>query len=309
MASLRKKMTKIEESFYTFFARDLMLTFLATALFYTETLYPEWGQQMEIQKVLYEEKTDCQDLVIFENSRFGRVLALDGVIQITYADAAIYSEMIVHVPFLAHGNVKRLLIVGGGDGSVLKEALRYKGLEEATVVEIDASVIAMTKKWMPELCKNAFEDPRTRVVIQDAVDYVSASDSQFDVIICDSTDPVGPGAALFTEEFYGNCKRRLAPNGIFVNQNGVPFLQKEELSLTLQNRNPHFKHVGFYLVAVPTYVGGHMALGWASDNGEYARISLETLEERLKQNALEDLFYYTPEVHKASFALPSFTKI
>jgi spermidine synthase len=287
----------------------MLISVLAAALFYTETLYPEWGQQMEIQKVLHEEKTDCQDLLIFENSRFGRVLALDGVIQTTYADAAVYSEMLVHVPFLAHGNVKKVLIVGGGDGSVLKEALRYKQLEKATVVEIDASVVAMTKQWMPEVCGKAFEDMRTEVIIQDAVDYVKLSDATFDIIICDSTDPQGPAAVLFTEEFYGNCKRLLAPNGIFVNQNGVPFLQKEELSLTLRNRRPHFKEVGFYVVAMPTYVGGHMALGWASDNEELSRIPLETLEERLRQNALGEFLYYTPEVHKASFALPSFMKI
>lgn len=285
-----------------------MFTLLLASAFYTETLYPEWAQQMKVEEVLYEEKTEFQDLVIFENSRFGRVLALDGIIQATYADAAIYSEMLVHVPFLAHGDVKKVLIIGGGDGSVLQETLRYRNLEEATLVEIDQSVISTTKKWMPRICGKAFEDSRVELVIQDATEYVKSCDKLYDVIICDSTDPVGPGMALFTEEFYGDCKRCLAPDGIFVNQNGVPFLQKEELALTQRNRSPHFKHVSFYVVSVPTYVGGHMALGWASDNEGLASIPLETLEERLQKNALGEFLYYTPEVHRASFALPSFMK-
>lgn len=284
-----------------------MISLLAAGLMYVETLYPEWGQQMQMQEVLCEEKTEYQDLVIFENSRFGRVLALDGVIQTTYADAAIYAEMLSHVPLLAHGNAKKVLIIGGGDGSVLKEVLRHRKLEKAVVVEIDAGVVSTTKQWMPAVCGDAFEDPRTELIIQDATAYVKTCDTQFDVIICDSTDPQGPGAVLFTEEFYGDCKRCLAPNGIFVNQNGVPFLQGDELDLTLRNRGPHFQHTTFYVVAMPTYVGGHMALGWASDHPDLAQVPLKTLCERVRDVEGEFL-YYTPEVHQAAFALPAFMK-
>ncbi len=224
-----------------------MIGLIATGLFYIETLYPEWGQRIEIQQVLHEEKTDCQDLLIFENSRFGRVLALDGVIQTTYADASIYSEMMVHVPILAHGKAKKVLIIGGGDGSVLLEVLRHKEIEKAVVVEIDASVVSTVKQWMPNICKAAFEDPRAELLIQDAALYVQQCQTEYDIIICDSTDPFGPGAPLFTSEFYSYCKRCLTPGGILVNQNGVPFLQKEELALTLKNRGPHFKHTSFYV--------------------------------------------------------------
>ncbi len=284
-----------------------MLLILAAGLIYSETLYPEWGQQMKMEEVLHEEKTEWQDLIIFENGLFGRVLALDGVIQTTYKDHAIYSEMMVHVPFLSHGNVKNVLIIGGGDGAVLKEALRYPGLERAVVVDIDASVVSMTKEWMPAVCGEAFNDPRGEVIIQDATLYVKDCPHQFDVIICDSTDPEGPGAVLFTEEFYGDCKKCLSPGGIFVNQNGVPFLQKEELSLTIRGRSPHFSDVGFYVVAMPTYVGGFMALGWASDNHQLREISLDVLKKRYQ--ALQgDFLYYTPEIHQASFALPAFMK-
>lgn len=282
-----------------------MFELLAATCFYAETLYPDWGQRMEISKPIHQEKTEYQDLVVFENNRFGRVLALDGVIQTTSKDAAIYSEMMVHVPFLSHGNVKKVLIVGGGDGSVLLEALRYKNLEKAVVVDIDSGVVTTAKKWMPEICKDAFEDPRTEVVIQDASLYVKECKEKFDVIICDSTDPFGPGVVLFSEEFYGNCKKCLTSGGVFVNQNGVPFIQKDEMNLTLKNRNPHFKETTFYVVAMPTYIGGFMALGWASDNEKLQQVSLETLEERVK-NIEGEFLYYTPKVHKASFALPAF---
>lgn len=284
-----------------------MFELLVATSFYVETLYPDWGQRMEIQRPIHKEKTEYQDLEIFENNRFGRVLALDGVIQTTSNDASIYSEMMVHVPFLSHGNVKKVLIVGGGDGSVLLEALRYKSLEKAIVVDIDSSVVTTTKKWMPDICKDAFEDPRAEVVIQDASVYVKECDCKFDVIICDSTDPFGPGAVLFSEEFYGNCKKCLAPGGVFVNQNGVPFIQKDEMNLTLKNRAPHFKQTTFYVVAMPTYIGGFMALGFATDNETLQQVSVETLEERAR--SVEGGFlYYNPEIHKASFALPAFMK-
>ena len=270
-----------------------MFGLLASGLFYIETLYPEWGQRMEMQKVLHEEKTAYQDLVIFENSRFGRVLALDGVIQTTDADAAIYSEMMAHVPILAHGHVKNVLIIGGGDGSVLLEVLRHPNIKHIVVIEIDSSVVSTVKQWMPKICKTAFEDPRAEVIIEDAAAYVKRAERQFDVIICDTTDPFGPGAPLFTEAFYGDCKQRLTPGGILINQNGVPFLQPEELALTLKNRTPHFKQVTFYVVAMPTYVGGFMTLGWATDNEALTETSLDTLSERLHK-VQGEMVYYTP---------------
>jgi len=141
------------------------------------------------------------------------------------------------------------------------------------------------------------------VIIQDASKFVKSSNESFDVIICDSTDPIGPGALLFTSEFYGDCKGLLREGGIFVNQNGVPFLQDEELALTFQNRSPHYKYVRSYVAPIPTYVGGFMALGWASDR-DY-QISEEVLKDRLGKLG-DSLFYYTPAIHKASFALPNY---
>jgi spermidine synthase len=269
-----------------------------------ETLYPFWQQRLHIDQKIIEEKTDQQHLVIFDNAFYGRVLVLDGVIQTTEADEFVYHEMLTHVPLLAHENPKRVLIIGGGDGGILREVLRHRTIEKVTLVEIDGSVVERSKKHLPSLSNGSFEDPRLELLIEDGVVYVGTTDEKYDVIICDSTDPIGPGAVLFTEAFYGQCKRILNEKGIFVNQNGVPFLQKDELVHTLKNRSPHFKDVRYYVAAVPTYVGGFMALGWASDF-DYQTVSEETLKERLHR-VTGSMKYYNTGMHKASFCLPQF---
>jgi spermidine synthase len=270
---------------------------------FTETLYPEWGQTFEVTKEILSEKTEHQDLVIFENSKFGRVLALDGIIQLTEADEPVYHEMVVHVPLFTHDNPTSVLIVGGGDGGILRETLKHSSVQRVVLVEIDSSVIELSKKYFPKVSNGGFSDPRVEVVIQDASQFVKDSKESFDVIFCDSSDPIGPSAVLFTKEFYGDCKERLCKDGIFVNMSGVPFLQKYEQVLTLQNASPHFNHVKFYLAPVPSYVGGFMALGFASDR-DY-QVPEEVLKERLGDLG-PSLYYYTPAIHKASFALPNF---
>lgn len=278
---------------------------LATALTtnFHETLYPDWKQTFTIDQIIYEENTDYWNLSIFENGQFGRVLALDGIIQLTEKDEYSYHEMMVHVPILTHPNPKSVLIIGGGDGGSLREVLRHKSLENITQVEIDPTVIELSKTYFPTLSQGAFDDPRANIVIQDASIFVKETEQKFDVIIIDSNDPEGSAQVLFSSEFYGDCKNILNEGGILVNQNGVPFLQPEELTLTENNRKPHFKNVGFYITSVPTYVGGLMALGFASD-ATY-EISEEVLKERLT-NMEGKMKYYTPAVHIASFALPQF---
>jgi len=273
-----------------------------SAMFH-ETLYPEWAQNFEMEKVIVEEKTEQQDLVIFENKRFGRVLALDGAIQLTEADEPIYHEMIAHVPLLTHPNPRSVLIVGGGDGGTLREVLRHPTIEKVVLVEIDASVIDTSKRYFPKLSNGAFDDPRVEVRIEDGAKYVAATDERFDVIISDSSDRMGPAEALFTTEYYGNCKSKLKEGGIFVNHYGVPFTQKGEVKLGLNNLSPHFQEVGFFVATIPTYVGGVMAFGFASDVNY--QISEEILQERLSY-LQSDFFYYTPKVHKAAFALPNY---
>ena len=287
----------------------LSVCVLATSLlaadpaWYAETLYPAWAQSFEMTQEIMREKTEHQDLVIFENPMFGKVLALDGIIQLTDADEPVYHEMMSHVPLLTHGNPSSVLIVGGGDGGILREVLKHPSVQRAVLVDIDSSVIELSKKYFPKVSDGAYDDPRVEVIIQDAAQFVKMTNESFDVIICDSSDPMGPSAVLFTREFYGDCKELLRDGGIFVNMSGVPFLQKNEQALTFQNCSPHFSHVKFYLAPVPTYVGGFMAMGWASDR-DY-QVSEEVLAERLGKLG-DSLFYYTPAIHKASFALPNF---
>lgn len=273
---------------------------------YRETLYPHWGQSFHMSKILMEEKNDVQHMVIFENEQFGKVLALDGAIQTTDKDEFFYHEMIVHVPIIAHGNAQNVLIVGGGDGGALREVLRHKSVKHATLVEIDDRVINLCKEHFPNHSQGAYEDPRTRVIIQDAFEFLANTKEKFDVIICDTTDPVGPGAVLFTPEFFARCKKALNTNGILVNQCGVPFMQMDELVETHKHLSKLFNDATFYVVPVPTYVGGFMTLGWATDNKNLRKISPAIAAQRLNKDVVGDLQYYTPMIQSACFVLPKF---
>jgi spermidine synthase len=220
-----------------------------------------------------------------------------------FESRSVYHEMMAHVPLMSHGTPESVLIIGSNDGGILREVLRHSTVKRAVLVETDSGAIDQSKHNLYSCSKGAFEDLRVTVVAEDAAKFVQNCSEQFDVILCDSTDPFGPGQLLLTSEFYGACKKLLKHNGILVNQNGVPFLQKEELGLSLKNRQPHFKHVSFYVAPIPNYVGGFMAFGWASDK-KY-RLSEETLRQRVAK--IEgDFLYYCPEIHRASFALPAY---
>lgn len=270
-----------------------------------ESLHAGIRLGLETRSILYDSKTPHQRVVIFENPTFGRVLMLDGIIQTTEADEFIYHEMLTHLPITAHGAVRRILIIGGGDGGMLEEALKHASVERVTLVEIDAGVVELAKTHLPSICKNAFDDPRTDLVIADGVEYVRNTDERFDLIITDSTDPIGPGEVLFTRDYYAACKRCLNPGGILVTQNGVPFLQGGELRGTLTRLRALFADATCYLATVPTYMGGQMAFGWASDDAALRRPAPDTLRERWQAAGVEAR-YYTPEVHVAAFALPGY---
>lgn len=263
-----------------------------------------FAQRFRVTRVVCRHKTDFQELVVFETPTFGRVLALDGVIQTTEADEFAYHEMLVHVPMFAHGRMRRVLIIGGGDGGTLREVLRHD-VEEAVMVEIDRTVVDICREHMPSLSAGAFDDPRAELVIADGIAYVAGEGELFDAILVDSTDPVGPGEALFTAEFYGKCKKRLTPGGVLVTQNGVAFMQPQEITTTYRRLAPQFADAGFYVTAVPTYVGGLMALAWATDDASLRAVSEATLAERFAAAGVQTR-YYTPAVHKAAFSLPAY---
>jgi len=272
---------------------------------YQETLYSEWGQNFQQGEILFEANTGHQHLVIFENPRFGRVMALDGVIQTTEADEFVYHEMMVHVPMNSHPSPKRVLIIGGGDGGILREVLKHPTVESVTQVEIDRAVVAMCIEYFPKHSSGAFDDPRLKLVIADGAQFITENTEQFDVIITDSTDPIGPGEVLFESAFYQGCASALTADGILITQNGVPYMQGDEVTNTFRRWKPYFETRSFYLTPVPTYAGGAMAMGFASKSV----ITMPTLEQlSARTQALSRLNYYTPEVHQGAFGLPQFVK-
>jgi spermidine synthase len=274
-------------------------------LLYSDRSSLGYIQRFRVDKVLKEVKTKRQHLLIFETPYFGRVLVIDGVVQTTEKDEFAYHEMLSHVPILAHGKVKRVLIVGGGDGGVLKQVLRHRGVTSVTVVEIDETVIELCEEYLPSISEGAFKNPRTNLVVDDGFSYLAETTNSYDVIIVDSTDPFGPGETLFTEQFYNNCHSRLKMNGILVSQNGVPFIQEQEFVSSYNRLQNIFKDTTFYLTVVPTYVGGYMALGWASDFEAHRWVTRDDLAARYRKAGLTTR-YYSPDIHKASFVLPPF---
>jgi len=197
-----------------------------------------------------------------------------------------------------------VLIVGGGDGGMAREVLKHDSIEQLTMVEIDAGVVDFSKKYLAAISDGAFDDPRLDLVINDGAVFMKQNADVYDVIIIDSTDPVGPGEVLFTDHFYSHAKARLAEGGILVTQNGVPFLQGDELTRTMRAFKTLFADYSCYLASIPTYAGGPMAFGWGSDS-DARQVDLATLEARFKAAGIST-DYYIPEVHRSAFALPPY---
>lgn len=272
-----------------------------------ETFHPHWRVRLKADKVLHEVKTEHQDLVIFENTTWGTVLMLDGVCQLTTSDEFVYHEMMAHVPLMALKEPQRVLVVGGGDGGVLREVLKHPSVVKATLCEIDRSVIDLSLRHYPQIAGGAFEDPRADVVIADGLKYVAETDERFDAIIVDSSEPIGPSAVLHTPEFFADCKRALKDGGILVTQNGLPFLFPEHLEATTRAFARIFKHVAPYLCTQPCYFGGPFALNWASDQGKHLDVSVKKLARRQEKRGITTR-YWTPAVHGAAFALPAYAE-
>lgn len=273
-----------------------------------ETLYPDWGQRFLVKRELTRVQSEFQDIVIFESFSHGRVMVLDGAIQITEADEFVYQEMLTHVPLLAHGAAETVLIIGAGDGGVLRRVLQHRGVKRAVMVEIDGEVIRLSKEFLPSIAGDAWNDPRAEVIVGDGIDYVKrAADATFDAIIVDSTDPIGVGEVLFTDEFYANCARILSPRGLVVNQCGVPAMQADELRDTTLRRAKFFPHVTAYVAAVPTYVGGFMTLGWSAKDATLAQVPTAEIRRRAELAGILGITrYWTPEIHTGAFHLPPY---
>ncbi len=274
----------------------------------TETLFDDLGFRMtyEVERVLYEMQTEHQHLVLFEHRFFGKVLLLDGATQVTTKDEFIYHEMMTHVPILAHGNAKEVLIVGGGDCGIAEEVLKHKSVVRLTQVEIDASVVEFSKEHFPEFTAPVLANERFDLVIGDGMNYVAKTNRRFDVIIVDSTDPQGPGKVLYSHRFYAACRRCMTKGAVMVTQNGVPIFQADELTAGIAKFRKLFADGSCYVAAIPTYVGGHMAMGFATDNAKLRRASVKTIADRYRKAGGFATRYWTPGVHVAAFALPRF---
>ncbi len=263
------------------------------------------SQVLSVDRVLHQGRTAFQDVLIFENRLFGKVLVLDGVVQVTEWDNHIYHEMIAHVPLMAYGQAERVLIIGGGDGGTLKEVLKHP-IREAVLIEIDSEVIELSQRFLPDVSAGAFSDPRSTVVVGDGTQYIAQTESQFDVIIIDSTDPVGPGEQLFSETFYRRCRSRLSRGGVIAVQSGAGFHQPEPLANVRDRLARVFGTARPFLAPVPTYAAGALALVVAGSSGEALRPPQKVLRERFRP--LEGKTrYYRPEVHRAAFTMtPAF---
>ncbi len=272
-----------------------------------ETLHPHFRCSMIADRVLYENRTEHQHLIIFDNATFGRVMMLDGVVQLTTKDEFIYHEMMAHVPLFSLGaeRAKRVLVIGGGDGGVMREALKHKSVEKLVLCELDRTVIDLSRELLPDISQGAFDDPRVEVTIADGVRYVAETPEKFDAIIVDSTEPVGPAAVLFTREFFQGCARCLTEPGVLVTQNGLPFLHADHLSGTMALFAGIFADKAAYLCDQPTYFGGPFALAWAANGKAPRGTPLGVIEDRFNASGIAAR-YYTPAVHKAAFALPAY---
>lgn len=274
-----------------------------------ETLHNGYAQVFEATRVLVSEQSDFQSILIFDSPSNGRVLALDGIIQLTTRDEFTYSEMLTHVPvfeLMTRGHIaRRAMIVGGGDGAVAEELLKHKTVQEVVMVEIDPAVIAHSRRWFQDVSGPAFEDPRLTVVTQDAFDYLKSPDAHgaFDIIIADRPDPVGPAEVLFSDRFYQAVADALSEPGVAVFQNGAPFYQPDELASTMPQLQRHFACSGLYQTVTPTYIGGQMALTWGSKTTQLGTADAETLG-RLVETIGVRTDYYSAHMHMAAFAVP-----
>src|SRR6478735_2205743 len=273
-----------------------------------ERLHQGYAQSMEITKVLADEQSRFQHIRIFDTVANGRVMTLDDIVQITSRDESAYADMLTHLPMLEHGKVERVMIVGGGDLSIADEALKHKNVKEVVLVDIDDRVIELCRQHFGEVNAKAFKDKRMVIEAADAFEYLGrkSSKNRFDLIIADRPDPVGPGKALFGETFYDRVNGALKKGGYATFQTGVPFYQPWEITEALEELSQFFSKSGLYLTVVPTYIGGFMALSWATKGGAPLGTpkGIQKAARAYKKAKLK-CDYYNPAVHAAAFALPN----
>lgn len=249
-------------------------------------------------------QTSFQAIELIDTDLFGRCLILDGALQTTEWDEFMYHEMLVHVPLFTHPNPRNILIIGGGDGGTLRRVLEHPATQPVQV-EIDPAVIDQCRKYIPAISNGAFSDPRAKVVIGDGFEFIRNRPAAFDVILVDSTDPVGPAVPLFEEPFYRDVSQALTDDGLLAAQSNSPIYMASQLKAQLSNLRAVFPIVRTYIGLVPTYPGGVWSFTIASKRHDPTRLSLDDLSARVASAGLTTR-YYTPQIHQAAFVLPPF---
>ena len=274
-------------------------------LWYTEEQTNNVRFSIRCDKQIYAAESDYQRIEIFSTPEFGKILILDDRIMLTEKDEFIYHEMITHIPLSVNPNIKNVLVIGAGDGGVTAELTKYDNIEHIDLVEIDEMVVDACLEYLPDVSGKLL-DKKVTIHIDDGLRYVRSCENQYDLIIVDSTDPVGPGEGLFTKEFYGNCYKALKKDGIMVNQHESPFYEADATACMRAHKRivESFPISRVYQAHIPTYPSGHWLFGFASR--EYHPVR-DLNGERWLERGLETR-YYTPKLHQGAFCLPAYVE-
>ncbi|MFD0621164.1 polyamine aminopropyltransferase [Paenibacillus sp. GCM10027629] len=269
-------------------------------LWYTEKQTESFGITAKVKETFVTEKTDFQDLAMIDTEEFGRMLVLDGMVMTTIKDEFVYHEMVAHPALYTHPNPKHVLVVGGGDGGVIREVLKHPQVEKAVLVEIDGKVIEYSKKYLPEIA-GELDNPRVEVIVGDGFMHIHEAKDKYDVVMVDSTEPVGPAAPLFERGFYQGIFEALKEDGIFVAQTDNPWFKADLIQKVNKDVKEIFPIVRVFAANVPTYPSGL----WTFTMGSKKYDPLEVDETQIPEI---DTKYYSPRLHKAAFALPKFVE-
>jgi spermidine synthase len=260
--------------------------------------------QVKIENRLHSEKSPFQKIEIFETTGLGRMLTLDDVIMCTEFDEAAYHEMIVHVPLFAHKNPEKILVIGGGDGGTVREVVKHPGVKHVDMCEIDERVVRVSQQYLPSFASE-LNNPKVALHFKDGIQWVKERRNEYDVILVDSSDPVGPAEVLFTDEFFGYCHASLKEDGILVNQAENFYMHRSIIKRMLGFGGSRFPISSYYFTVVPTYPGGQ--IGFTFFSKKYT--PFENLDARTSGDLSSFQFrYWTPEIHRAAFQLPRFVR-
>lgn len=272
-------------------------------LWFTEEHTNNVRFSIRVDKHIESIQSDFQKIDVFQTPEFGKVLVIDGFIMLTEKDEFIYHEMITHVPMSVNPNIKNILVIGAGDGGTVRELTRYNSIEKIHMVEIDKKVVDVCMEHIPQTASK-LNDSRVNLYFEDGLKFVKTKNNEYDLIIVDSTDPIGPGFELFTQEFYENCFKALKEDGILVNQHESPYYEREAEAMQRAHKKIKtvFPVAKVYQAHIPTYGSGHWLFGFASKKYD----PIEHIDQTKWNSMNLTTKYYNTGIHKGAFALPNY---